>query len=171
MPSMGCLHPLTQDFIGKREAIILLKIVNHFHILQQRGTGKARRGREDVPRRIPPLPPAILVFLPVQADWNIVWSQTLVGYSGNVGRQPDNQEEHSSRINKIIKQVALGEEWQLVADGAAMSRRTEKQADDAASKVCFKRFQQWQKIRVQVFGHLMHLCCLFHIYCFYCVSH
>lgn len=69
---MGCLHTLTQDFITKTVAIILLKIVNHFHILQQRGTGKARRGREDVPRHIPPLPPAILVFLPVQADWNIV---------------------------------------------------------------------------------------------------
>lgn len=120
MRSMGCLHTLTQDFIAKTVAIILLKIVNHFHILHQRGTGKAWRGREDVPRRIPPLPPAILAFLPVQADWNIVWSHTLVGYSGNVGWQPDNQEEHSSRINKIIKQGGLGEEWQLVADRAAM---------------------------------------------------
>lgn len=41
MHSMGCLHTLTQDFIGKREAIILLKTVNPFHILQQQGTGKA----------------------------------------------------------------------------------------------------------------------------------
>lgn len=125
-----------QDFIGKSKALILLKIVNLSYFAaagDRKGIKRAWKSFE----RIPALPPTILFFLPIQADWNIVWRQTLVGYSGEVGWQPDNYQEDSSRINKIIKERTLGEEWELMAELAAVKCRNKKQADVTVSDLCF----------------------------------